>query len=219
VSELEQRVNARRSPRVPVRRGGRAPFWASPPRHSRAAKTRVWDFKQPASINLKGDAPRTPRSYRGISRVGYEVASKVTLGARDYDPVVGRWISKDPILLNGGQANLYVYVGNDPINRLDPSGRIAGVDDAVLIGGAAIVVAGAAIYGILASNPDAVNDTINWIKDAVTPKPKNCEEICGKYIGPRKTYVCEEGDTYSNDRYGNAQYAFYKCLAECEASK
>jgi RHS repeat-associated protein len=50
------------------------------------------------------------------------VVSEVTLGARDYDPVVGRWISKDPILFDGSQANLYVYVGNDPVNRSDPEG-------------------------------------------------------------------------------------------------
>jgi len=46
----------------------------------------------------------------------------VRFGARDYDPVVGRWTSKDPILFAGGQANLYVYVGGDPINFIDPSG-------------------------------------------------------------------------------------------------
>jgi hypothetical protein len=54
--------------------------------------------------------------------VGYEVASKVTLGARDYDPSVGRWISKDPILFEGGQANIYVYVNNDPLNNVDEQG-------------------------------------------------------------------------------------------------
>jgi len=43
-------------------------------------------------------------------------------GARDYDAQVGRWVSKDSILFDGGQANLYVYVGNDPVNRRDPSG-------------------------------------------------------------------------------------------------
>ena len=42
--------------------------------------------------------------------------------ARDYDPEVGRWTAKDPILFDGGQANLYVYVGNDPVNFIDPSG-------------------------------------------------------------------------------------------------
>src|SRR6478736_54565 len=46
----------------------------------------------------------------------------VHFGAREYDPVVGRWISKDPIFFAGRQANLYVYVANDPLNRLDPSG-------------------------------------------------------------------------------------------------
>jgi RHS repeat-associated protein len=43
-------------------------------------------------------------------------------GARDYDPEIGRWIAKDPVLFDGGQANLYVYVGNDPVNWFDPSG-------------------------------------------------------------------------------------------------
>jgi RHS repeat-associated protein len=46
----------------------------------------------------------------------------VRFGARDYDAMVGRWVSKDPILFGGGQANIYVYVGNDPVNRRDPAG-------------------------------------------------------------------------------------------------
>ena len=46
----------------------------------------------------------------------------VRFGARDYDAETGRWTSKDPILFAGGDANLYGYVANDPINGLDPSG-------------------------------------------------------------------------------------------------
>jgi RHS repeat-associated protein len=43
----------------------------------------------------------------------------VRFGARDYDPEVGRWTSKDPIRIMGGIGNLYAYVLNDPINLLD----------------------------------------------------------------------------------------------------
>jgi RHS repeat-associated protein len=46
----------------------------------------------------------------------------VRFGARDYDPEVGRWTSKDPILFAGGDTNLYGYTFNDPINFIDPSG-------------------------------------------------------------------------------------------------
>ncbi|MBU0475276.1 MAG: RHS repeat-associated core domain-containing protein [Bacteroidetes bacterium] len=46
----------------------------------------------------------------------------VRFGARDYDPIEGRWTSKDPILFAGGQSNLYVYVYNNPINIYDISG-------------------------------------------------------------------------------------------------
>lgn len=42
--------------------------------------------------------------------------------SREYSAEVGRWFSKDPILFNGGDANLYAYVGNDPVNFIDPSG-------------------------------------------------------------------------------------------------
>lgn len=46
----------------------------------------------------------------------------VRFGARDYDPVVGRWTSKDPIRFRGGDANLFGYVVGDPVNYSDPSG-------------------------------------------------------------------------------------------------
>ena len=41
--------------------------------------------------------------------------------ARYYDPELARFVSEDPIGLNGGQ-NQYAYVANDPINSTDPSG-------------------------------------------------------------------------------------------------
>jgi RHS repeat-associated protein len=44
----------------------------------------------------------------------------VRFGARDYNPAVGRWTTKDPLLFNGGLLNL--YGGTDPVNFVDPTG-------------------------------------------------------------------------------------------------
>jgi RHS repeat-associated protein len=41
--------------------------------------------------------------------------------ARYYDPQVGRFINKDPIRY-WGDLNLFTYVQNNPLNRVDPSG-------------------------------------------------------------------------------------------------
>lgn len=49
----------------------------------------------------------------------------VRFGARDYDPETGRWMSKDPILFEGGDSNLYGYVLQDPVNLIDPEGKFA----------------------------------------------------------------------------------------------
>jgi RHS repeat-associated protein len=46
----------------------------------------------------------------------------VLFGTRDYEPDSGRFTSRDKILFEGGQTNLYAYVANDPINSVDPSG-------------------------------------------------------------------------------------------------
>jgi RHS repeat-associated protein len=45
----------------------------------------------------------------------------VRFGARDYDPETGRWTTQDPIRFEGG-LNLYGYVVQDPLNRIDPEG-------------------------------------------------------------------------------------------------
>jgi len=46
----------------------------------------------------------------------------VRFGARDYNPVVGRWTTNDPILFKRFTTNLYEYAVEDPINFMDSSG-------------------------------------------------------------------------------------------------
>jgi len=42
--------------------------------------------------------------------------------ARYYSPALGRFISEDPLGFAGSDINVYSYVGNNPISRVDPSG-------------------------------------------------------------------------------------------------
>jgi RHS repeat-associated protein len=46
--------------------------------------------------------------------------------ARYYSPGTGQWISQDQAGFVAGSSNLYEYVGNDPTDATDPSGREKG---------------------------------------------------------------------------------------------
>jgi hypothetical protein len=49
--------------------------------------------------------------------------------ARFYDPQLGRFISEDPLQFKGRNRNWYEYVQNDPVDRIDPSGRVGVISD------------------------------------------------------------------------------------------
>jgi RHS repeat-associated protein len=61
----------------------------------------------------------TPPSNYGFStKPQDQVTGLLYYGYRHYDPVTGRWPSRDPIEEEGG-INLYGFVGNDGVNQLD----------------------------------------------------------------------------------------------------
>ncbi len=65
-----------------------------------------------------------PGSYRGE----LQYADRIHLRNRDYDPQTGTFLTKDPLGVGAEpegrptSANLFAYVGNDPLNCQDPLG-------------------------------------------------------------------------------------------------
>jgi RHS repeat-associated protein len=82
--------------------------------------------------------------------------------ARWYSPELGRWLSPDPIGLEGG-LNLYEFCGNDPVNFVDPYGLWAGVDDVVfIVGGAAIGMTGRLVGDVINSARSGSWEFSDW---------------------------------------------------------
>jgi RHS repeat-associated protein len=72
--------------------------------------------------NLVGDPLFQPFGFAGGLRDPETGLTR--FGARDYDPLTGRWTSRDPLLFGGlHQVNVYLYVGAEPINYVDPDGE------------------------------------------------------------------------------------------------
>lgn len=60
------------------------------------------------------------------------------LGARDYDPVLGRFMEPDPTRYDPsavilGQSSRWAYCGNDPVNASDPTGMVVATAVAPLL--------------------------------------------------------------------------------------
>jgi RHS repeat-associated protein len=68
--------------------------------------TKYWEFEL-----LHNDTDPSLDAYANLYDYGY----------RFYSPLQGRWLTRDPLEEMAGP-NLYNFVGNDPIGRIDPSG-------------------------------------------------------------------------------------------------
>jgi RHS repeat-associated protein len=77
------------------------------------------------SYDSFGNLSSTPTFDFRYGYTGREQDSETGLDyyrARYYDSAVGRFISEDPIGFAAGDSNIYRYVGNSPVNFVDPSG-------------------------------------------------------------------------------------------------
>ena len=79
------------------------------------------DYDAWGNVVLDSNPGFQPFGYAGGLYDGHTALTR--FGARDYDARTGRWTAKDPILFEGGDANVYGYVLQDPVNMVDPTGN------------------------------------------------------------------------------------------------
>jgi RHS repeat-associated protein len=71
---------------------------------------------------LSDSAPAFELPIGYANGIADPAAGIVHMGLRPYDPASGRFMARDPLGLGGGQANLFAYAGNEPIQHSDPLG-------------------------------------------------------------------------------------------------
>jgi len=75
--------------------------------------------------NITNDTSPGFQPFAFVGGIYDQHTKLIRFGARDYDSFAGRWTSKDLIRFDGGQFNLYGYVMNSPINKVDLIGMNA----------------------------------------------------------------------------------------------
>lgn len=79
------------------------------------------------------------------------VTGLTRFGVRDYDAAQGRFLEKDPLGLDGGLTNLYLYAAGDPVNLNDPDGTCT----PLTVGAGALIGGGVALLQSKACNGDS----------------------------------------------------------------
>ena len=90
--------------------------------------TSLWwmEYTPFGAARASASTSQAPLNYFRFTGAYLDLASGLYhLRARAYDPATGRFLSTDPLAapITSPALGSYVYVGNNPTNRVDPSGR------------------------------------------------------------------------------------------------
>ncbi|MCK1511032.1 hypothetical protein IVB22_00270 [Bradyrhizobium sp. 190] len=170
-----------------------------------------------------GKSTNAPATYGYTAqRIDPETSGLYYYRARHYSPAWGRFLQTDPIGYRGGN-HLYAYVGNDPVNLIDPFGlasdnpstnsastialpAVGGASGAAATAGAAVAIgaagAAAVVCVLLCPSPNMGSDDqpMGSKGQAITAAPSH-----GNSFGSqRQTYVYQLTDQTTGEvlKYG-----------------
>ena len=117
-----------------------------------------------------------------------------------------RWIEQDPISFAGGSTNLYAYAGNDPVNRIDPSGNDPLVTPKVPTKTPDIPLPQTGDYkgevnlsvDPTASNPNPQDDQLGWQQDQRGRRQQQ-DSACGSKPSDGANYDDKKADPLGKD--------------------
>ena len=135
-------------------------------------------FGETTAVSAALPNPFTFAGQLGVTQID---ANLFSMRARIYAPAMGQFSSKDPSGLNGGDANLRRYAGNDPADFVDPSGR--GVF--AYAGGVAGAAAGTSIGTALGTWIDSTLGTSPAASDALGQAGGEAGLAAGRAVGQK----------------------------------
>jgi RHS repeat-associated protein len=174
-----------------------------------------------------GDPPPTgPGSRWGFTGRENDVESGLMhYRARSYDPMTGRFTSRDPVV----HSNLYHYCDNDPVNHTDPSGMLSKELEAELRGysdqarGIGAFDLAGAYEGLIAwekeleayypgasrtssRSREFVLEQIDIFQKRISSNPRLPELYGADYVDPARQ-ACEDGGGVADQRRYKARVA------------
>ena len=85
-------------------------------------KTDTFTYWPYGEVKTRTGTTPTPFQYGGSWGYYRDSSSRLYVRARCPDVVKGRWMTEDPIGFNGGDWNLYGYIGQNSVSWIDPTG-------------------------------------------------------------------------------------------------
>ncbi|TWG20080.1 RHS repeat-associated protein [Micromonospora taraxaci] len=164
------------------------------------AEVGMYDTAMPVRIrkqdpfgNQRGTAPLAVNMQNNTGFLGAvrdDASGYTPLGARLYDPTVGRFLSADPVLdlADPAQSNGYAYAHNNPVTHSDPSG----LSVALTASETAAALAGAGLSAAMISQAQA-----NMGRSLMSVVLDSAWYILKEFIGINDAMNCFGGDMWA----------------------